>query len=192
MRLKDGFMTILGFQSALACLAGTFFTVVASGGIVWYFIAFYKDVYSVSTQTVGLIWSANTFVYVVSSLLCGRIISRFGKKRMTAVSSILIGLAIFSLIHVPNFYLAIVMGLMMPFFAAIWSASSNALALGQVPEYRGAMMSINSGSMQLGRTVGSFIGGLMLNVGGYSLMGIIFGLSGLLASILVFSSAKEI
>lgn len=140
----------------------------------------------------GLIWAANTSVYVFSSLLCGRIIPKFGNKLVTVLSSLVIGLAIVLFTHVPNYYLAIILGLMMPFFSALWSASSNALALKQVPEFRGAMMSLNSGSSQLGRTIGSFVGGLAINFGGYSLMGITFGLVGLIASIAVYLLVTEI
>jgi len=189
--IREGFMKIVGFKSAIACLIGTTFTMIAWGGIVWYVISFYKETYGISTETVGLIWSANTFVYVVGSLLCGRIIPKFGNKFVTVLGSLFIGLAIVSFTHVPSYYLAIILGLMMPFFSALWSASSNALALKQVPEFRGAMMSLNSGSSQLGRTIGSLIGGLTLNYGGYSLMGITFGLVCFIASIAVHLVAIE-
>jgi len=189
--IREGFMKIVGHRSALACLLGTCFTMIAWGGIILYIISFYKETYGVSTSTVGLIWSANTFAYVVGSLLCGRIIPRFGNKTVTYISSIFIGLAVVLFIHTPNYYLAIFFGLLTPFFSALWSASSNALALKQVPEYRGAMMSLNSGSGRLGSTIGSLVGGLAVNYGGYSLMGVIFGLVGLLASIAVYFYAIE-
>jgi predicted MFS family arabinose efflux permease len=189
--IREGFLKIVGYKSAIACLVGSTFTMIAWGGIVWFIISFYKETYGVSTEIVGLIWSANTFVYVVSSLLCGRVIPRFGNKKVTVFGSLFIGLAIVLFTHVPNYYLAIFLGLLMPFFSALWSASSNALALKQVPEFRGAMMSLNSGFSQLGRTIGSLVGGLALNYGGYSLMGIAFGFLGLVSSVIVYSSAFE-
>ena len=189
--IREGFMKIVGHRSALACLLGTSFTQIAWGGIILFFISFYKETYGVSTATVGLIWSANTFAYVVGGLLCGRIIPRIGNKPVTYLSSVFIGLVVVLFIHIPNYYLAIFLGLLMPFFSALWSASSNALALKQVPEYRGAMMSLNSGSGQLGRTIGSLVGGLAINYGGYSLMGIVFGLVGLIASAVVYLFTTE-
>ncbi|MBM3292578.1 MFS transporter, partial [Candidatus Bathyarchaeota archaeon] len=187
----DLFKKIVGYRSALACLLGSILTTIASGGIIWYFISFYKETFGISTAIVGLIWSVNTFVNVVGSLLCGKIIPRFGNKFVTYVSSIFIGLSIVFLIHVQNYLLAIVIGLFFPFFSALWGASSNALALKQVPEYKGAMMSLNMGATQLGRSLGSFIGGVALNIGGYSLMGITFCIVSLLAFLIVYFISLE-
>jgi predicted MFS family arabinose efflux permease len=45
------------------------------------------------------------------------------------------------------------------------------------------MMSLNSGTNQLGRALGSAVGGLALNLGGYGVMGYVMGFFGLLASL---------
>jgi predicted MFS family arabinose efflux permease len=183
--VREGFKQIVGFRSALACLAGTIFFTTAWGGLLWYIVSFYKETFNVSTTTAGIIWSANTFLYVVGSLLCGRIVPRFGNKRMTYISSVVIGLCTVLFTHIPNYYLAVGIGLIVPFFGAFWSASSNALVLGQVPEYSGAMMSLNSGSTQFGRALGSLVGGLAINLGGYGLMGYFFGFVGLLSFLII-------
>ncbi len=189
--IREGFSQIAGHRSALACLLGTTFSMIAWGGIIWYIVSFYQQTYGVSTATVGVIWSANTFIYVVGSLLCGKIVPKIGVKRMTSISSLFIGLSIALFTNIPNYYLAIGFGLLMPLFASFWSASSNTLSLRQVPEYRGAMMSLNSGSSLLGRALGSAIGGLSLNYGGYSLMGIVMGVFGLLAFLAVSTLVKD-
>ena len=193
--IREGFRQIASHRSALACLLGTTFSMIAWGGIIWYIVSFYQQTYGVSTATVGIIWSANTSIYVIGSLFCGRIIPKIGIKRMTSISSLFIGLSIAFFTNIPNYYLAIGFGLLMPLFASFWSASSNALSLRQVPEYRGAMMSLNSGSSLLGRALGSAIGGFSLNFGGYSLMGYVMGVFGVLAflavSILVSDPSLE-
>ena len=189
--IREGFSQIVGHRSALACLLGSTFSMIAWGGIIWYFVSFYQQTYGVSTATVGIIWSANTSIYVVGSLLCGRIIPKIGVKRMTSISSLFIGLSIAIFTNIQNYYLAIGFGLLMPLFASFWSASSNTLSLRQVPEYTGAMMSLNSGSSLLGRAFGSAIGGLSLNYGGYGLMGIVMGVFGVLAFLAVSVLVQE-
>ena len=188
--IREGFSKIVGHRSALACLLGTTFSMIAWGGIIWYMVSFYQQTYGVSTATVGVIWSANTFIYVVGSLMCGKIVPKIGVKRMTSISSLFIGLSIAVFTNVPNYYLAIGFGLLMPLFASFWSASSNTLSLRQVPEYRGVMMSLNSGASLLGRALGSAIGGLSLNYGVYSLMGVVMGVFGVLAFLAVSALVK--
>jgi predicted MFS family arabinose efflux permease len=189
--ISDALTKIIGFRSAVACFIGTTLTMIAWGGMLCYLISLYKEMYGLSTASVGLIWSSFTSTYVAASLLCGRIIPRFGNKNVTYLSSLFMGVAIISLVHVSNIYLGVFFGLLVPFFSALWTASSNALALKQVPEYRGAVMSLNSGSSQLGLTLGSLLGGLAINFGGFSLMGIIFGLVGVTAFIIVYYFTTE-
>lgn len=52
-------------------------------------------------------------------------------------------------------------------------------------------MSLNSGASLLGRALGSAIGGLSLNLGGYSLMGIVMGVFGFLAFLAVSALVKD-
>ena len=92
--IREGFSQIVGHRSALACLLGTTFSMIAWGGIIWYIVSFYQQTYGVSTATVGIIWSANTSIYVIGSLLCGKIIPKIGVKQMTSISSLFIGLSI--------------------------------------------------------------------------------------------------
>lgn len=179
--IREGFNRILGYRSALGCLFGSALTRLVFGAMLWYVVSFYKQVFGVSTSTVGLLWSSNTFLYVIGNLVCGGIISKIGYKRATSISSLIMGLCFILFTHVPNFYFAVAANLFFSLVAAFWATGSSALALGQVPEYKGAMMSLNSGSIQLGNALGSAIGGLLITVGGYGLMGYSMGFIGILA-----------
>jgi DHA1 family purine base/nucleoside efflux pump-like MFS transporter len=158
---------------------------IAWGGVLFYVVSFYKQIYGVSTYFVGIIWSAHTLTNVLGGLLCGKIIPRMGVKLTTSLSSLVIGLSIVLFTNAPNFYLAIGFGLMFPLFGSFWMASSRTLALRQVPDYRGAMMSLNSGAMKLGIALGSAVGGLAINLGGYGMMGYVMGFFSLLAFLTV-------
>jgi predicted MFS family arabinose efflux permease len=101
------------------------------------------------------------------------------------------GLTIFGFLQAYSYPLAIVSRHVFSFVAAFWISGSNSLALGQVPEYRGAMMSLNSGFFQLGIALGSAIGGLIITIGGYTWMGVFMGVVGVLASIVVLLLAID-
>jgi predicted MFS family arabinose efflux permease len=53
------------------------------------------------------------------------------------------------------------------------------------------MMSLNSGSTRLGGALGSALGGLVLTVGGYSLLGLVMGIIGITAFIVIFFFARD-
>ena len=56
------------------------------------------------------------------------------------------------------------------------------LAVEQVPEFRGSMMSLNSASGNLGMALGTSIGGVVLLRYDYGLVGLVLGVIGLLAT----------
>jgi predicted MFS family arabinose efflux permease len=130
-------------------------------------------------------------MYVVGSMLYGRVVPRFGRKRLTGLTALLIGLATFVYLNVPNQYVSIIFAVALAFLLSFWTASSSDLALAQVPKYRGAMMSLNSGSNRLGGALGSALGGLILTVGSYSLMGIAFGVAGIVAFLITIFFTRD-
>jgi DHA1 family purine base/nucleoside efflux pump-like MFS transporter len=173
----------------LACLFGTLFVTTTWGAVVWYFISFYRQVYGVSTETGGILWSANTLTFVIGSLICGRVVPKVGYKRVTTLTSLILAICVFVFFTVNSLRIAVVSRILISLVSAFWISGANSLALGQVPDYRGAMMSLNSGASRLGMAVGSAIGGLAINLGGYGSMGYVFGVSGLLAFVIVSSFA---
>ena len=189
--ISGGFREILGNRSALACLLGTTLTQIVWGGFIWYFVSFYRQHWGLPTEFVGVIWSANTFVFVMGSMLCGRVVPRFGRKRLTGLTTLIVGVLMFIYPNAPNYYVSILSSLSIVILSAFWSASSRDLALAQVPEYQGAMMSLNSGSNRLGGALGSAVGGLILTLGGYSLLGIVLGIAGITAFLVIFLFARD-
>ena len=127
----------------------------------------------------------------MGSLLCGRVVSRFGRKRLTGLTVLFIGVLMIIYSNAPNYYVSIISSLSITTLMAFWSASSNDLALAQVPAYQGAMMSLNSGSNRLGGALGLAVGGLILTLGGYSLLGIVLGIAGITAFLVLFLFAKD-
>ncbi len=189
--IRGGFKEILRNRSALACLLSTTLTQIVWMGFIVYTISFYRQYWGLPTEFVGVIWSAHTSVYVIGSLLCGRVVPRFGRKRLTGLTLLFIGVLVIIYSNAPNYYVSIISSLSIAVLSAFWSASSNDLALAQVPEYSGAMMSLNSGSNRLGGALGSAVGGLILTFGGYSLLGIVLGIAGITAFLVIFLFARD-
>ncbi len=160
-------------------------------GFIVYTISFYRQYWGLPTEFVGVIWSAHTATYVIGSLLCGRVVSRVGRKRLTGLSLLFIGVLMVVYSNAPNYYVSIISSLSLTIFMSFWTTSSNDLALAQVPEYSGAMMSLNSGSNRLGGALGSAVGGLILTFGGYSLLGIVLGIAGITAFIVITLFVKD-
>jgi len=183
--VKEGFRQILGYRSALACLLGTALTRMVWGGFMWYLISFYRQYWGLPTDFVGVIWSSHTIVYVVGSLLCGMLVPRIGRKKLTGLTVLAVGFLAILYTNAPNYYVSILSGLSIVLLSAFWASSSRDLALAQVPEYRGAMMSLNSGSWRLGDALGSSVGGLVLTVGGYGSLGLVMGVIGIMAFLVI-------
>ena len=189
--IRGGFREILRNRSALACLLGTILTQMAWAGTMWYIVSFYRQHWSLPTELVGVIWSSNTFVYMIGSMLCGRVVPRIGRKRLTGLAALIVGLLMIVYPNAPNYYVSIISHLTIAFTLALWTSSSSDLALAQVPEYSGAMMSLGMGSSRLGGAMGSALGGLVLTLGGYSLLGIASGLAGIVAFLVIFLYARD-
>jgi predicted MFS family arabinose efflux permease len=189
--ISSGFRMILGSRSAVACLLGTALTYMVFNGIMWYVVAFYRQRWGLPQDFVGVIWSSNTFCYVIGSMLVGRVVPRFGRKKLTGLTALCIGFFTILYANAPHPYISIASNLTVSTLLALWSASSSDLALAQVPEYSGAMMSLNSGAIRLGGVLGSAVGGLLLTLGGYSLLGIVLGIAGISSFLMIFMFAKD-
>lgn len=180
--IREGFTQLMGHRSALACIIGTALTMIAWGGVVWYLVSFFRQHYNTPTEWVGIIWSGATSSFVIGSLLVGRVIDKVGRKRLTCITALIIGVFTILFTNIPSYYASIILMLLITSSAGLWTSSSNDLALDQVPEYRGAMMSLNSGSSRLGNALGSALGGIALTIGDYNLLGIIVGTMSIIGS----------
>jgi predicted MFS family arabinose efflux permease len=68
------------------------------------------------------------------------------------------------------------------FFVSLMYSAQNAVILEQLPEFRGTAMSVNQAAGLLGGTLGSLIGGIVIDFYGFNFLGPVLGL-------IMFSSA---
>lgn len=184
--ILDGFKRILVNRSAFSCLIATSLAMAAWISVMSYGISFYREQYLVPTDWAGIIWSGLALCFTVGSLVTGRLVNRFGRKPLSLVGALLVGVSAVLFTYLPSFIVSIFFALLASFFAGLRHSVSNSLSLEQVPDFRGSMMSLNSGFISLGAALGSAIGGLALTYGDYSVLGVSLGFLGIVAALIYY------
>jgi MFS family permease len=154
--------------------------------------AFLRTQFSASVTIRSIVLAIAALGYVSASLFSGRIVSRFGAKIPAAIGCAMQGSFIFAFFFAPNLWVAIALDIGSACFSALALSSLNSLVLDQVPESRGAAVSINRVFQKMGDAAVPAIGGLLLVLfASYQLMGIVFLAMDLVAAIF-FLSAQDI
>jgi len=180
------FKGILLNTSATACLVGNVLRTASFVAVVLYGISFFRQRFSVSTDFASAIIIGAALCYTLGSLVAGRLINRLGRKSLTALTALLAGIFIVSFVYLPNLWLSLTLNFLATWFSGMSSSAANSLALEQVPESRGTMMSINSAALSLGNAIGSALGGLVLVLFNYEAMGSALGAMGIVAAIIFY------
>jgi predicted MFS family arabinose efflux permease len=180
-RYLQGFKKVLRNKSAIACIVANILTVMAMRVLNFYGIPFYRQQFLVDKTFMSVIVSGVSLMYIPGSLIGARLVNRFGRKRLTITSSFLLGVAALSFTNIPNPWITLMVWITSAFFMGSRSTAYNSLALEQVPEYRGTMMSFSQFSMNVAGALGTGIGGLILIAFDYGTMGIL-GVSAIIAA----------
>ncbi len=116
--------------------------------------------------------------YIVGSVVSGRVVNRFGRKKIATLASIPAGAALLLYYNTPNIWATLILGYAACIlFGTLHTANSN-LSLEQIPGYSGTMMSINSAAASLGSTLVVIVGGWTLLEYGFRYIGaLIVGLN---------------
>ena len=182
------FKEVLLNKSAAACLLGSLL-ITAAG--IWSFFAatFWRKQYLVirSHKNVGLITLAVVLIYAVGSIVGGRIVDRSGRKRLVVFSWASRGVLIAAIVFMPDFWSALLMSCAATFIGGIAVTSAHSLNVEQAPQSRGTMMSLGGVFASVGASLGVSIGGLALSQSGFQLLGITFGIFGVVSAIIIYS-----
>ena len=171
----EGFKAVISNRSAAACLVGTALSAATWLSFLIYYASFFRQRFMVSIDFVSAITIVSSLSYVMGSMICGRLVNRLGRKPLTVLSVLLVGVLTYSVTNVPDLWLSIAFSIILSIFAAIMYAAFSSLTLEQVPRFRGTMMSLSSAATSMGDMIGSAVGGLLLIVFGYGVLGIAFG-----------------
>ncbi|MBC8225441.1 MFS transporter [Candidatus Bathyarchaeota archaeon] len=189
--LMEGFKGVLTNTSAVACLAGTAFISAAYMAMVSYAPSYYREQFGLSTAQASLLVIGSSVCFISGTRICGRLVSRFGRKTTMLWPAALAALSIFAYLNIPNLWLSTGARFLGSTFSAIVFTAANALTLEQVPRFRGTVMSLSQATFSLGGVLGTGLGGLIVLLSGYQAMGFSHGAMMLMAMLILFFLAKE-
>ena len=182
----EGFKGVLTNRSAVACVIGYALSLTAFQAIGFYSPSFFRQRFLVSTSFASMIISGLYLCLTLGSLISGRFVDRFGRKAATVLTVFIAGILIISFTNLTNLWLSLALALLGYLFAGTLISASHSLALEQIPRYRGTMMSINSAAEKMGAALGAGVGGLLLLLYGWNLLGITLGAIGILAAVIYY------
>ena len=189
--LMEGFKGVLTNTSAVACLAGTAFIAAAYMAMVSYAPSYYREQFGLSTGQASLLVIGSSICFIMGTRICGRLVSRYGRKTTMLWPAALAALSIFAYLNVPNLWLSTGARFLGSTFSAIVFTAANALTLEQVPRFRGTVMSLSQATFSLGGVLGTGLGGLIVLLSGYPAMGLSHGAMMLVAMLILHFLAKE-
>jgi len=188
------FKAVLRNKSAAGCLVASLFF---SGVMGLFAINFLRQQFlsdlslPLQVRYASYIVMVSTLLFAGGSLVAGRLAGRFGVKMLTVVGSLGDGIFTALLFFAPNLCLALFLNWAHVWFATTAGTALTCLALDQVPEARGTMMSIKDVFTNIGNTIGPAIGGLTLVWASYQGIGLTLGGMSLIASVIILFLAKD-
>jgi DHA1 family inner membrane transport protein len=172
----EGYRGVIASRSALACLLGNLLAGGAwAGGVVAYSVTYLREGFTLPLTEASKIFSLLVVGVLVGNYVGGVLARRLGGKRVMVVSSFLTGLLIIGYMNSPSLAFAIALCVVMSLAAGVILTCANTLLLVQVPSYRGTITSLNSAATQLGMALGASLGGVILDLSGWGVMGFVYG-----------------
>ena len=158
-----------------------------------YIGAFYVQTYDLGESVVGFLLAIGSVAFLISTLGTDRLFRRLGgrRRRMVVAAALAMGGLLAVIMNVtPAVPVTVALFFLMALSAGIRSTSSSALALGLLPTTPGAMMAARTTSAQLGYTIGAMLGGFVLAVAGFGVLGFVL-LGGMAFSALLTLRVEE-
>jgi MFS transporter, DHA1 family, multidrug resistance protein len=186
----SSFKEVLLNKSATACLFGNML-ITAAGIWSFYAATFWRKQFLLPVQTVGLITLTVVLFYAVGSIIGGRIVDSSGRKRLVVTSWAVRGVLIAAIVFMPGFWSALLMSCLATFIGGIAVTSAHSLNLEQAPKSRGTMMSLAGVFASIGASIGVAVGGLALSQSGFQLLGVTFGVFGVVSAFVIYFLATD-
>ncbi len=177
--------------SASACMLTTALVMATWSVHLVYSSSFLRQIFGVSREFVSLSTIVGASSYIVGSVLSGRAVNRFGRRRVALLASVPAGVALLLYYNMPNLW--VTLGLSYSsclLFGTLHSANTN-LALEQLPSFRGTMMSINQAAGSLGTTLVVVLGGWTLLEYGFRYLGALIAVLNILAFVVYWLMVKD-
>lgn len=183
-KLVQGVINVVSNRSAMACIIATIFAFTTWGMVLTYGISFYRQHFFLDSAFLSMIFIGYCLLYILAgAVIVGKIVHRFGRKRLTVVNALLSGVSTVGFMNIPHLWVSFALWFLGSLNAGLWISVSRSLALEQVPAYRGTMMSLNEVSRNAGRAIGIALGGAILVLYDYEASSLL-GISGIVGAII--------
>lgn len=189
--LLGGFKAIISNSSAISCLLAMFMHSVAWQMIVLMSLPYLREHFKVSIEVTSLIYSGFALAVFIGARIGGRVVNKFGRKPVSVVFASTFGVFTVLFILVPSAFLAASLGILACLVTGTRQTAMNSLIVEQLPQVRGAMMSITTASLNLRATIGTGVGGYLLLIYGWKVMGVSMGLLGVLGGLILYIFAID-
>jgi DHA1 family inner membrane transport protein len=178
----EGLGIIRKSRSAVACLIAVMLGSVCWMSFLTFSTSFFRDKLGASVSMASFVMVLTSLAFSLASIFSGSVNRRFSLKNTTVIGTLCLG--VFTVLYTfsPSFSLGVGLVTIGSIFNGFRIPSANGLAIEQVPEYRGVMMSLNSAFVNVGNFLGTFIGGFVLIEYGWSALGVVLGFFGIFAS----------
>lgn len=161
------------------------FVQVNLSNVLTYGVSSFRERFQASSGLASLIFSGMALTAFTGSIVSGNVVGRFGRKRVVAAASLLLGVLTIITFNLRLFWPSALASIILFLFASSSFVAGNSLSLEQVPEFSGTLMSANVAARSLGATLGTMMGGLVLLQYGYWALGLTAGTFGIL-SVLIY------
>jgi predicted MFS family arabinose efflux permease len=182
--ILSGLKEVVKSSSALACLIGTMLGLATFNVLLVYGASLWRQVYGVSMSFVSAIMVVIPLAYIAGCLVTESLTKKLGRKLLTSISAATTALFILAATNAPDVWSSVILSLFGSFWGGIMFTVSTSLTLEQVPQHIGTMMSVHSAAINMGATVASILGGIMIVSYSYSIYGLIMGLIGLVGAVI--------
>jgi DHA1 family inner membrane transport protein len=187
----EAFRAVFTSASAAACLLGNLIINATWGTHLSYSSSLLRQRFLVSTGFASLSTIVGATCFIVGSVSSGRLVNRFGRRRLAVILAIPAGLSlvgVYNLEFLPVVLISSWLGAL--FNGMLFSAASN-LTLEQLPRFRGTMMSISAATGSFGSAMGTAFGGWLLVTYYYNQLGWFMGVINVVALVLYHFIARD-
>jgi len=191
MDLLVGFRALLSSSSAISCIISTLMHSVAWQTIFLMSLPYLREHFGVPKETTSMIYSGFALANFIGARIGGRMVNRFGRKSVSVSTAMTFSVCIILFILASSAPLAASLGIISCFVTGIRQTAMGSLTVEQLPQVRGSMMSISLAADNLGATISTAIGGFLLLVYGWKVMGVTMGMFGVLGSIILHLFAVD-
>lgn len=159
--IASGLREITSNRSAVGCLLSNLLASAGIQGVYFWCFSFIKETYQASTVLTGYIFTGTAVMFIIGSYLTSTVISKLGSKLTTTLG--LLGTSICTVAYniAPTLSIATAAILVGNLIDAFRYNAHNTLSLQQT-KAKGSMMSLHNAASNLGYTIGSALGVILL------------------------------